>query len=100
MTADPMESSASWTLTLGLSGRQWLGWLLLAILVTNGCAQFAARRLAQAPNTFLNSTPKARVAVEFHGLRLDGFVTNSVRFGPIRGALFYRVVEPAIIGCR
>lgn len=95
MTADPMEFSASRTLRSGSSGRQWLGWLLLAMLVTNGCTQFAARRLAQAPNTFPEFlTPKARVAVEFHGLRLDGFVTNSVKVGPIRAALFYRVVEP------
>lgn len=72
-----------------------LAWLLVIVMVTSGCAQFTAERLAQAPNTFPEFlTPKARVTVDFHGLRLGGFATNSVNVGPIRATLFYRVVEP------
>lgn len=70
--------------------------LLLLFLNTAGCGRFAARRMAQAPNTYPSwLAPEAPVEVAFGSEFLTNFPAHYVDVGPPPARLRYRVVEPA-----
>ena len=76
----------------------WWGCLAMVALATGavGCGGFAARRMAQAPNTYPTwLAPEAPVQLSFASRVLTNFPGRFVEVGPPRARIFFRVVEPA-----
>src|SRR3954466_5867333 len=72
-------------------------WLLLCFLLaaSSGCGGFAARRIAQAPNTYPDwLAPKARVFLDFSSKLLTNSPRQYVEVGPPEARLCYRIIEP------
>lgn len=64
-----------------------------------GCGGFAARRMAQAPNSYPSwLSPEAPVQLSFAWNVLTNFPGRVVEVGPPRARLFCRVMEPADYG--
>jgi len=69
------------------------------VLGATGCGSFAARRMAQAPNTYPTwFAPKAPVTLAFSPRFLTNFPPHFVRVGSPPARLRYRIVEPADYG--
>ena len=74
---------------------QWF-FLLLLLFGASGCAGFAARRIAQAPNTYPEwLAPEAPVVLEFSSKLLTNSPKQYLEVGPPAARLCYRIVEPA-----
>jgi len=70
--------------------------VLLLVACSVGCGSYAARRIAQAPNTYPSwLAPDARVLLVFEERMLTNFPAQFAEVGPPAARLHYRVVEPA-----
>src|SRR5690348_14749795 len=79
------------------SMRRKCEWLLLCSLLalTGGCSGFAARRIAQAPNTYPSwLAPEAPVVLDFSAKLLTNSPKEYVEVGPPQARLCYRIVQP------
>jgi pimeloyl-ACP methyl ester carboxylesterase len=66
------------------------------VLCLTGCGQFAARRMAQAPNTYPTwLAPKAPVTLEFSDKIIRAFTNQYVEISSPEARIRYRIVEPA-----
>jgi alpha-beta hydrolase superfamily lysophospholipase len=69
--------------------------LLLLIVCACGCGGFAARRIAQAPNSYPKwLAPKAPVTLAFSGKLLSAFTNGSIEVASPPARIHYRIIEP------
>jgi alpha-beta hydrolase superfamily lysophospholipase len=70
--------------------------LVLLVVCFSGCGRFAARRMAQAPNTYPAwLAPKAPVTLEFSDKILRVFPNQYVEIPAPQARIRYRIVDPA-----
>jgi pimeloyl-ACP methyl ester carboxylesterase len=68
----------------------------LLALCASGCGGFAARRMAQAPNTYPTwFAPKAPVTLQFSDKLLTAFTNRFLQVDSPEARIRYRVIEPA-----
>jgi alpha-beta hydrolase superfamily lysophospholipase len=73
--------------------RFWLS--ILLIICTCGCGRFAARRIAQAPNTYPKwLAPEAPVTVTFQPPLLANFTAEYLHVSAPPARIRYRIIEP------
>src|SRR3954463_7195700 len=66
------------------------------VVCLSGCGGFAARRMAQAPNTYPTwLAPKAPVTLEFSDKIVRAFTNEYVEISSPEARIRYRVIEPA-----
>jgi alpha-beta hydrolase superfamily lysophospholipase len=69
---------------------------MLLVVCLSGCGRFAARRMAQAPNTYPTwLAPKAPVTLEFSDKILRAFTNQYVEIPAPQARIRYRIVDPA-----
>lgn len=69
--------------------------LLTLVLGAAGCGGFAARRMAQAPNSYPEwLAPKAPVRIEFNNKLLTAFTNQYLQIPSPEARIRYRIVEP------
>lgn len=72
--------------------RFWLA--ILLIIGTCGCGRFAARRIAQAPNSYPTwLAPEAPVTVTFHPRLLTNFTSEYLHVSSPPARIRYRIIE-------
>ncbi len=70
-------------------------WLSILIICTCGCGRFAARRIAQAPNTYPKwLAPEAPVTVTFQPTLLTNFTAEYLYVTAPPARIRYRLIEP------
>ena len=82
--------------------RSWLVVLWVLLFFSGvGCGGFAARRIAQAPNTYPKwLAPEAPVTIGFSASLLTLLTNGTVEIDSPRAKLFYRVLAPGDYGFR
>lgn len=76
------------------SVRFWF--LLLLISCTSGCGGFAARRIAQAPNSYPQwLAPEPPVTIAFNPKLLSAFPSHYLEVASPAARIRYRIIEPA-----
>ena len=67
----------------------------MLIVCATGCGSFAARRIAQAPNSYPKwLAPKAPVTLAFSGKLLSAFTNGSIEVSSPAARIHYRIIEP------
>jgi pimeloyl-ACP methyl ester carboxylesterase len=82
---------------MGFSWRAKLGYFALSLLVlgANGCGSFAARRLAQAPNSYPRwLAPEAPVTIGFSSKILTAFTNRQIHISSPPARINYRIIQP------
>ena len=69
---------------------------ILLVICTCACGRFAARRIAQAPNTYPQwLAPEAPVTFTFHSTLLNNFTSQYLHITSPPARIRYRIIEPA-----